>query len=302
MKNPYSPIKSKAKLLTLLSFIFSIFICLLKFLAYYLTQSVAIYSDAMESIVNIFSAFLAMIGTKIALKPSDAEHPYGHTKVEYIIAIVESLFILLASISIFWEAWQSFSQKRIPENLDLGTLFLLLGTIINLSLAYAIYRQGKIEASPILISHASHLFTDVITTFGILIGIILATLTGFWYLDPLLAVIISFNILYLGYKILKDALNSLMDVSLSKEKIDDIHRIIEESLRNYPYKNIYIFDFKSRKAGRKNFVEFNLALPGELTVRTAHELCDKLEQRILENYPEVHVIIHVEPNKIEEIT
>ncbi|MCS7198938.1 MAG: cation diffusion facilitator family transporter [Caldimicrobium sp.] len=296
MKFFKSKLPSKAFRLTFISLVLSLIICLLKFLAYFLTESVAIYSDAMESIVNIFSALLAMIGTKIALKPSDPEHPYGHTKVEYLIAVIESLFILLASISIFWEAWQSFLLKKVPENLGIGSLFLLVGTSLNLLLARVIYKQGKKEASPILISHASHLFTDVITTVGILLGIQLAKLTNFWYLDPILGILISINILYLGFKILKEALNSLIDVSLSKEITSDIHHILEEGLKRFSNYEICIYNFKSRKAGRKGFVEFNLGVPGNLSVSEAHEICDELERKIRETHPEINVIIHVEPN------
>lgn len=288
---------SKAFRLTLISLSLSTVICLIKFLAYYLTGSVAIYSDAMESIVNIFSALLAMIGTKIALKPSDKEHPYGHTKVEYLVSIVESFFILLASISIFWEAWQSIIHKKMPENLNYGLFFLSLGLILNLLLALPIYRQGKREASPILISHATHLFTDVLTTLGVFAGILITKITELWFIDALLGMLISINILYLGYKIFKDSINSLLDVSLSKEKIEDIFKIINESIKTSSILNIQIGNFKSRKAGRKNFIEFNLIVPGETSVQEAHDLCDHIEKNIKETHPDINVIIHIEPIK-----
>lgn len=286
---------SKALKLTTLSLGMSLFICLIKFIAYFLTGSVAIYSDAMESIVNIFSAFVALIGTKIAMKPSDREHPYGHTKVEYLVAVLESLFIIFASISIFWKAFQKLFKPEIPETLGAGLLLITSGMLLNGLLSFIIYRQGKKEASPILVAHATHLFTDVLTTLGIIIGIVLAKVLNFWYLDPILAVLVSLNILYLGYKILKDAINSLLDVSLCQEKTKAIHKIIENTIQESSIQEAEIHDFKSRKAGRSAFVEFHLTVPGKTSVQEAHHLCDEIERQIRTSHPEIHVTIHLEP-------
>lgn len=283
--------------LTKLSLFFSILICILKFLAFYVTGSIAIYSDAVESIVNIFSALLAYIGTKLALKPSDKEHPYGHTKIEYFIAIAESIFILLASISIFWKALENVLSKKGPENLGIGLIVIFIAMNINLLLSYIIYKQGKREGSPILISHATHLITDVITTLGVILGIFIVYLTELWFIDPIIAVIISINILYLGYKILKDSVNSLLDVSLSKDRIEELIEIINETIRNKHNNKIIIKNFKSRKAGRKSFIEFDLLVPGHISVQDAHDLCDEIEKRIQNKYPEISVLIHVEPLK-----
>lgn len=283
--------------LTKLSLFFSILICILKFLAFYVTGSIAIYSDAVESIVNIFSALLAYIGTKLALKPSDKEHPYGHTKIEYFIAISESIFILLASLSIFWKALENVLLKKGPENLGIGLIVIFIAMNINLLLSYIMYKQGKREGSPILISHATHLITDVITTLGVILGILIVYLTELWFIDSIIAVIISINILYLGYKILKDSANSLLDVSLSKEKIEELIEIINETIRNKHNNKIIIKNFKSRKAGRKSFIEFDLLVPGHIAVQDAHDLCDEIEKRIQNKYPEISVLIHVEPLK-----
>lgn len=287
--------ETKAYKLTQLSLFFSIIICLLKFLAYYFTKSVAIYSDAVESIINIFSALLAYIGTKLALKPSDKEHPYGHTKVEYLISFAESIFILLASISIFWKAIENITTKKGPENLGLGLIIVILATIINLQMSYILYKQGRREGSPILISHATHLFTDVITTIGVILGIIIVHFSKLWFIDPIIGILVSLNILYLGYKILKDSINSLLDVSLSKEKIEEIIQIIYEITEKRYDNQIIIKNFKSRKAGRKSFVEFDLLVPGYITVQDAHDLCDEIEKKIQSKYPEISVSIHVEP-------
>ncbi|MEZ0344157.1 MAG: cation diffusion facilitator family transporter [Caldimicrobium sp.] len=293
----FHSLESKALKLTGLSLFISLLIFLLKFLAYLLTGSVAIYSDALESIVNIFSALLAFIGSRISLKPSDAEHPYGHTKVEYLIAILEALFILTASISIIWKAYQRFLSPEEISSLEKGLALILLASLLNGLLSYKIYRQGKKENSPILISHAAHLFTDVITTAGIILGIIIAKLSNFWYLDPLLAILVGLNISYLGYKILKESVNSLLDVRLSEEKTQSIHQIIQSTISQSKIQEADYHDFKSRRAGRKSFVEFHLTVPGKTSVEEAHNLCDEIEKNIQKTHPEIHVTIHLEPSK-----
>jgi len=288
---------SKALKLTGLSLGLSVLIFLLKFLAYYITGSVAIYSDAMESIVNIFSALLALIGTKIALKPSDREHPYGHTKVEYLVAILEGLFVLLASFSIIYKAYQSFLHPKSLESLDKGIFLILLASSINALLSLKIYRQGKKEASPILLSHATHLFTDILTTLGVSGGILLATIFKFWFLDPLLAILMGLNILYLGFKVIREAANSLLDVSLCHEKVEDIKKIIKETIAESSIKEADYHNFKSRKAGRQGFVEFHLNVPENTTVKEAHDLCDLIEERVKKAHPEIHLTVHIEPQK-----
>ena len=292
---PYSD--SKAFKLTLLSFIISLFICLIKFLAYLITHSVAIYSDAMESIVNIFSALLAMLGTKMALKPSDAEHPYGHTKIEYFVAILEALFILLASFSIIWKAIKTLLKLEIPEEMTLGSSLLVLALILNGFISWIIYKTGKKEASPILISHATHLFTDVLTTLGVLLGILLAAVFNFWYIDPILALIISINILYMGYKLLKESINSLLDVSICPKKRENIQQIIDSTIQGSSLSKASIHNFKSRRSGRRDFIEFHLTVPKDTTVDEAHNLCDEIEKNIKQDYPEISITIHIEPEK-----
>ena len=213
-------LNSQAIKLTLLSLAVSIFNCGLKFLAYFLTRSIAIYSDAMESIINIVSATIALIGTKIALKPPDEEHPYGHTKIEYLISIVEAIFILGAAISIFWEAYQSLLKLKPFHNIEKGTFLIFLTVLLNGLVSYILYKYGKKEKSPLLIAHASHIFADILTTGGVIAGILIAKLFNFWVLDPVIALLISANILYMGYKIIKESVSSLLDKSLPIEEIE----------------------------------------------------------------------------------
>jgi cation diffusion facilitator family transporter len=292
--------ESKAIKLTLVSLFVSISIFVFKLTAFLITKSVAIYSDAMESIVNIISAFIAFLGSKIALKPPDEKYPYGYTKLEYFVSIIEAFFILFASISILWKVYQQFLNPKPFINLNMGVFLILITIVLNSFLSYFIHRQGKIENSPILISHASHLFTDVLTTAGVIIGVYIAHFSKFLILDPLIGLIIGINILYLGYRIIKNSITALLDISLPKEKMDSIQKIIENTIKNSSYETYIIHDihdFKTRRAGRKGFVEFHLTVSGDMPVREAHNLCDELEKKITEKFPEISVTIHIEPEE-----
>jgi len=291
---------SKAKTLTLLSVLVSILIFIAKLLAYFITKSVAIYSDAMESIVNIISATIAFLGTKIALRPPDKMYPYGYTKFEYFVSMVEAFFIIGAAMAILWKAYQHLLNPEILKNLDVGFSLIFITMISNTALSYYVYKRGKKENSPILISHASHLFTDVITSAGIIIGVYIAHITGFLILDPIIALIVSINVLYLGYKIIKASIISLLDVSLPQDKIDSIQEIIKNTIKTFPHQNYDIYDvhdFKTRRSGRKGFVEFHLTVSGNMPVREAHNLCDELEKKITDKFPELSVTIHIEPEE-----
>ncbi|MFN3568597.1 MAG: cation diffusion facilitator family transporter, partial [Caldimicrobium sp.] len=291
---------SQAFKLTLLSFIVSFFICGLKFLAYFLTKSVSIYSDALESIINIFSALFAMLGIKIALKPPDEDHPYGHTKIEYLIAIIEGLFVVFASFSILWKSVKSLQNPEPISYLNLGMILVIFSILLNSSIAWIIYKIGKREASPILVSHSIHIFTDILTSLGVLVTIFMVKLFNLWYLDPIFAIFLGLNILYMGYKIFKEAINSLLDVSLPPDKRKEIKEIIDKTISESTISHIGIHNFKSRKAGRKDFIEFHLTVPKDTTVEEAHNLCDEIEKKIKDNYPEVSVTIHIEPHKEEK--
>jgi len=254
----------------------------------------------MESIINIISAIIAFLGSKIALKSPDEKYPYGYTKLEYFVSIIEAFFILFVSISILWKVYQQLLNPKPFTNLNIGVLLIFVTIILNSILSYYIYKQGKKENSPILISHASHLYTDVITTAGVITGVYVAHFSKFLIIDPLIGLIIGINILYLGFRIIKNSITALLDISLPQEKIDSIQRIIENTIKDSSYENYVIHDvhdFKTRRAGRKGFVEFHLTVSGNMPVKEAHNLCDELEKKITEKFPELSVTIHIEPEE-----
>lgn len=291
---------SKIIRFTLLSLFLSIFIFLLKLFASFITKSVAIYSDAMESIVNIASAIIAFLGSRITLKPPDKTHPYGYYKFEYFISMCEAIFILGASVSILYKVYRSFLNPEGFKNLNLGILIISFTAILNSLLSYYLFKQGKKENSPILISHASHIFTDVLTTLGVMGGVYLTNLLKIWIIDPLIALLISINIMFLGYKLIKNSISSLLDASLSSEKVNFIQNIIEKTIETFSQQGYKIYDYhdlKTRRAGRKGFVEFHLTVSNNISVKEAHDLCNEIEKRIINQFPELSVIIHIEPEE-----
>lgn len=289
--------EKRAVKIAYLSLFLSIFIFGVKLTAYLITNSVAVYSDAMESIVNIISATIALIGLKVALKPPDKEHPYGHTKIEYLISILEAVFILCAAGSIIWKAFQNFISPQSIERVSQGLLLLLVTSFTNAIISLLAYRQGKKENSPILIAHAKHIFTDVLTTIGVLLSLIFVVIFHLQILDPVIALFIGLNILYMGYKLVKESFNCLIDVSLPQEKVTSIKNIINETIESHTKRSeIYgVHDFKTRRAGRKDFVEFHLTVSGDMSVRHAHDICDEIEKKISEKYKDISVTIHIEP-------
>lgn len=289
--------EKKAIKIAYFSLFLSIFIFGVKLLAYLITNSVAVYSDAMESIVNIISATIALVGLKIALKPPDKEHPYGHTKIEYLISILEAVFILCAAGSILWKTFQAFINPQSIERVSQGLFLLFIAGFTNGIISFVAYRQGKRESSPILIAHAKHIFTDVLTTIGVFLSLIFVVILDLQILDPVIALLIGLNILYMGYKLVKESFNCLIDVSLPQEKVVSIKNIINETIETHPKRSDIhdIHDFKTRRAGRKGFVEFHLTVSGDMSVKHAHEICDEIEKKISEKHKDISVTIHIEP-------
>ncbi|QER41862.1 cation transporter [Thermodesulfobacterium sp. TA1] len=287
---------------SLFSLFLSILIFLIKLIAYFITKSVAIYSDAMESTINILSAFTAFIGLKIALKPPDPEHPYGHTKIEYLFSILEATFILLASISILWKAFQNLKAPQPPPNLNQGFILIGLTIVFNGLISLLAYLQGKKENSPILVAHAHHIFTDVLTTSGVIVGLFLAKIFQKWILDPLIAIVLGINILYMGFKLTKESVSSLLDASLPKDKAESIKNIITNTIESHPQRDQIhdIHEFKTRRAGRKSFVEFHLTVSDTMSVKCAHDICNEIEKNISEKHEDVKVTIHIEPKEYNQ--
>lgn len=262
-----------------------------KFLAYRWTGSVALYSDALESVVNVAGAGAAFLALRISSAPPDRNHPYGHTKAEYLSAGFEGGLIAVAAVLILLAAFRRlFSPEPLPR-LTEGIALSAASTVVNGILGAYLLARARKENSPALSADGIHLWTDVITSLGMVAGLAAAKLTGLWMLDPLLGLLLAGNILWAGYGIVRDSLGGLIDEGLAPETL----AAIEESLARERAPFAEVQRLRSRRAGRAVFVEFTLAVPGTLAVREAHTLCDRMEEAVRRTVPHASVTVHVEP-------
>ncbi|QKS09439.1 cation diffusion facilitator family transporter [Pseudosulfitobacter pseudonitzschiae] len=263
----------------------------LKTLAYWLTGSVALLSDALESTVNVATAFAALIAIRVAAKPADADHPWGHHKAEFFSAVLEGVMIIVAALLILHEAYDGFMTPA-PLDAPLEGLLINMGaTVINGIWAWVLVSRGREQKSPALVADGKHLVTDVLTSVGVAAGVLLAVGTGWWILDPLLAALVAVNILWSGWKIVRDSLSGLMDEAVSEATLARIREIIATQADGATEAH----DLRTRHAGSAIFIDFHLVVPGDTTVFEAHEICDRIENALKEKLEVTHITIHVEP-------
>jgi cation diffusion facilitator family transporter len=263
----------------------------IKALAYWMTGSVALLSDALESTVNVATAFAALIAIHIAAKPADANHPYGHHKAEFFSAVLEGVMIIIAALVILREAYHGYMD---PVALDApveGLLVNLGATVINGFWAWILVSRGRTHKSPALVADGKHLIADVVTSVGVAVGVLLAFATGWWILDPVLAALVAVNILWSGSKIIKESLSGLMDEAVSENTLASIREIIASEADGA----VEAHDLRTRHAGSAIFIDFHLIVPGETTVFYAHEICDRIEKVLKERLAGARITIHVEP-------
>jgi len=263
----------------------------LKWAAYYLTGSVALYSDALESFVNIAAAGAAFIALRVAHQPADRDHPYGHTKAEYFSAVLEGGLILVAALMIINEAWGRLFQPLALESTAVGMAVSLLASALNAGLAWYLLRIAKQTGSPAIRADGLHILSDVVTSAGVLLGIGLAWLSHYWILDPLLAILVALNILWMGVRLLRESMGGLMDEALPAAELEQLQAYLHAAMTGA----IQIHALKTRRAGQLVFAEFHLVVPGEMPVREAHAICDRLEAALQQALPTAVVTIHVEP-------
>ncbi|RTK99780.1 MAG: cation transporter [Neisseriaceae bacterium] len=266
---------------------------LLKFSAYYLTDSVSLFSDAMESFVNLSAGLVALLVLTVVARPADENHPYGHDKAEYFSSGVEGALIIVAAISIIWAAWERFNVQQPLSNITQGVLISLAVSAINFGVAQYMLRAARQYDSITLEADARHLLTDVWTSVGVAVGLcVLVFAPADWQvLDPIVAILVALNIIHTGFDLLRRSMDGLMDTTLPVEDVRQIRTSIEQSIGVcYSYNQL-----RSRKSGSRRFIEFNLLLPGDTSVAVAHDLCDQLEDAIERRLSKTTVTIHVEP-------
>lgn len=263
----------------------------LKYLAYRWTGSVALYSDALESIVNVASAVAAFLAVWFAAKPADSNHPYGHHKAEYMAAVLVGVLIVLAALSIAHEAWKNYIDPQPVEFTPEGLGVNALATVLNGIWATVLVRIGRSHRSMALVADGKHLYTDVFSSLGVLAGVVLVMLTGIRELDSLLAGLVALNILWSGWSLMKESLGGLMDEAVAPALQDRIREVISGSADGA----IEAHDLRTRSAGHVIFVDFHLVVPADMTVERAHDICDRIEAAISKDVPGARTTIHVEP-------
>ena len=263
----------------------------LKWAAYLLTGSLALYSDALESIINVAAAAAALIALRVAARPADDNHPFGHSKAEYFSAVLEGVLIVLAALAILWEAGPQLLSPAPVELPPLGLALSVVASVINGVWASRLLAAGRQHRSPALLADGKHLMSDVVSSVGVLAGVGLARLTGWHVLDPLLACLVALNILWSGWHLMRDSVGGLMDAGADAQTQTRIRELLSQNGQGA----LEAHDLLTRTAGRLTFIEFHLVVPGEMTVAEAHTICDRLE-RVLEAEVEgARVTIHVEP-------
>jgi len=264
----------------------------LKTLAWWVTDSVGLLSDALESLVNLAAAVLALYMLRLAHSPPDKDHPHGFSKAEYFSAGIEGALIVLAAAAIFASALRRLLS---PHPLDpplLGLALNLAATAINLAVAVVLIRAGKTHHSITLEADGRHLLTDVWTSVGVFVGVALVYLTGWLILDPLIALAVAINIIWTGVGLMRRSVSGLLDAAISAEYLEEIDKLFREYTQRH---GVTFHALRTRQAGARRFVTFHLLVPDAWSVKQAHELSEELESRIRALVPNANLLTHIEP-------
>lgn len=282
---------NRASNLALGSILIGLIVLGLKFGAYLYTGSVALYSDALESTVNVAAAVVAFLALRLSAKPADARHPYGHQKIEYIAAVFEGALILVAAVAVFHAAYNAYlnPQKVTPDPIGIG---LNIGaSVINGAWCAMLLSRGKALRSPALIADGKHLLSDVVSSIGVLAALLIALTTGIPWLDPAIACLVAVNILVSGWSLMQASFSGLMDEAASPEELERIRVLIGQ----HAVGAIEAHDLRTRHSGRLTFIEFHLVVPADMRVDAAHDICDQIESALKTEIDGASITIHVEP-------
>lgn len=267
----------------------------LKTAAWWWTGSVSLAADALESLVNLAGALFALAMVTIAARPPDADHPYGHHKAEYFSSGFEGVLILAAGLGIAWAALQRLLDPQPVEAISLGVALAVISSALNGGLAWAMLKKARQHRSAALEADARHLFTDVWTSAGVVLGLIGVLLTGWLWLDPLLALLVAGNILREGYRLVRDSSAGLMDEALDAE----IQASIRQVLDGYAGETIRFDHLASRAAGQRRFVDLHMHMPASWTLGRAAALRNAVEQALMAAVPGLRASIQLLPLDVE---
>jgi cation diffusion facilitator family transporter len=263
----------------------------MKAAAWQLTGSAALFSDALETTVNVAAGVIALGALHVAATPADANHPYGHDKAEFFAAVIEGVLIVVAALAIFLHAWQVWNDPRPLGRPFEGIGLNAVATLLNGGWSALLLRVGRRLNSPVLIADSRHLLADVVTSCGVTLGVGLVVLTGFLPLDPLLAAATGVYVLLAGMRVISSSVGGLMDAAPPVEVVQRIRALVAESAEGA----LEAHDLRMRYAGRLTFLEFHLVVPGTMTVADSHAICDRIEATLKAEMNNLEITIHVEP-------
>ena len=264
----------------------------LKTTAYFYTGSIGLLSDALESVINLVAAVFALLMIKIAAQPPDADHTFGHDKAEYFSSGIEGVLIFFAAFGIFYTAVPRLSSPQPLEHIGIGLFISLVATLINLIVGLVLMRAGKQNHSIVLEADGRHLLTDVWTSIGVVLGILLVGLTGWFVLDPIIAMLVALNIIWTGFQLIRRSALGLMDTAVSSETQEKIVQILDGYVAE---KKIDYHALRTRQSGARKFVSVHILVPDDWTVQKGHDLTEEIEDEIRQAVPESTVFTHLEP-------
>lgn len=252
--------------------VFGVILFIGKIIAWKLTNSDAVFSDAMESVVNVISAFMGLYSLHLAAKPKDEDHPYGHGKVEFVTSGIEGALIAIAGIMIIYEGINSLVVGKTLAKLDLGIWIIAATAIVNYLLGYISIKKGKAENSLVLVSSGKHLQSDTITTLGVVISLVIVYFTKIYWLDSVVALIFGFYIIYVGYKIVRKSLSGIMDEQ-DPDLLNQIIKVLEDNRR---IEWIDVHNMKIQQFGANLHIDAHITLPWYYSLREAHNEMEKM--------------------------
>lgn len=259
--------------------------------AYLLTGSVGLLSDAAESIVNLVAAIVALVALRVAAQPFDEKHHFGHSKAEYFSAAIEGIMIFVAAAFILWTSVVRFLNPAPLENVGIGLGISVAASAINGVVAVVLMRAGRAHRSITLVADGKHLMTDVWTSAGVVVGVLLVALTGWLQLDPIIAFLVGCNIIWTGWHLIAQSVDGLMDRALSTDEHDRLLKILDE----FDSEEVRFHSVQTRVAGHARFISMHVLLPGTWTIQQGHDLVEQLETRLVSEFDHAQVLTHMEP-------
>ena len=263
----------------------------LKVAAWWLTGSAALFSDALESVVNVVASIVALVALRFAARPADANHPYGHEKAEFFAAVIEGALIMLAAVSILQHAWATWQNPPVLDQPWLGLGLNGAASVMNGVWAVLLMRVGRRVRSAALMADARHLNADVVSSVAVILGLVIAVHTGVRWIDPVLAACVAVHILWSGVQVMRDSVGGLMDAAPAEVIVGRIRALVGQHADGA----IEAHDLRTRHAGRMTYLEFHLVVPGDMRVAEAHAICDRIEAALRAEVEGLVVTIHVEP-------